>query len=238
MQRVIIIGATSGIGKGLAELFAGQNDLVGITGRRVELLDALQHRFPGNIFTEPFDVTGENIIPHLESLIAKLGGLDLLIYNSGYGEPSTSLDWAIDRQTIGTNVNGFTAIVNYAFNYFQRQGHGQIAAVSSIASVRGSSYAPAYSASKAFMSNYLEGLAIRAKKLDTGIIITDILPGFVRTKMAKGNKQFWVAPAGKAVRQIFNAIKAKKRKVYVTKRWWLIAKLMKHFPFWLYRRLG
>lgn len=238
MQKVIIIGATSGIGRGLAILYATKNNHVGITGRRYLLLDELQQQFPGHIYTESFDVTAENNITHLEALIAKLGGLDLLIYNSGYGEPSEKPDWKLDEQTIKINVHGFTEIVNYTFNYFLQQGHGQVAAISSIASIRGNSFAPAYSASKAFMSTYLEGLHMKARKLKANIFITDILPGFVQTKMAKGNGQFWVAPVDKAVQQIFNAISKKKRKAYITKRWWVIAKLVKHMPYWIYKRIG
>jgi short-subunit dehydrogenase len=68
--------------------------------------------------------------------------------------------------------------------------------------------------------------------------VTDIRPGFVKTKMAKGNGQFWVAPVSKAARQIIAAIAAKKRVAYITKRWRLIAVIMKRLPFWLYRKIG
>ena len=99
MRRVIIIGATSGIGLALAKLFIREGDQVGVTGRRCHLLDDLQNEFPSQVVTECFDVMGKDNIAHLESLIKKLNGLDLLIYNSGYGEVSETLDWEIDRQT-------------------------------------------------------------------------------------------------------------------------------------------
>jgi short-subunit dehydrogenase len=238
MKKVIIIGATSGIGRGLAKLYAADNYLVGATGRREELLLSLQAEFPKKIITACFDVTGNDTVVQLQSLIDKLGGLDLLLYNSGYGEPSETLDWNIDKQTVDINVNGFIAIVNFTFNYFAQQGHGQIAATSSIAVIRGNSWAPAYSASKAFISTYCEGLSMKVYKMKANIIITDIQPGFIKTKMAKGNGQFWVAPVDKAVAQIFSAIQHKKRKVYITKRWWLIAKLMRLMPYWLYKRIS
>ena len=124
--------------------------------------------------------------------------------------------------------------------YFKsvRQGYGQIALTSSIAALRGNSWAPSYSASKAFMSNYAEGLNIKASKLKKNIVITDIKPGFINTKMAKGNGRFWVAPPAKAVKQIIKGIEARKRVVYITKRWWLIAQLMKIIPYSIYKRLG
>lgn len=238
MKKVIIIGATSGMGRELAKLYATSNCLVGITGRRKELLNTLQQQFPDNILTECFDVTGNENIEHLKNLLEQLGGMDLLIYNSGYGDTSKNLDWEIDRQTTLTNVNGFVEIVNFAFNYFTKQEQGQIAGTSSIAAIRGNSWAPAYSASKAYMSNYLEGLQIKAARMNQKIFITDIQPGFVKTKMAKGKGQFWVAPAEKAAKQIFTAIKNKKRRVYITKRWWLIAKIVKWMPYWMYKKFG
>jgi short-subunit dehydrogenase len=238
MQKVIIIGASSGIGLELAKLFIKNGDQVGVTGRRCALLEQFASQFPSYVHTACFDVRDDKNIFHIESLINKLNGLDILIYNSGYGEVSQKLDWKIDQQTVETNVDGFVEIVNYAFNYFATQGHGQIAATSSIGSIRGNSWAPAYSASKAFMSVYMEGLHMKARKMKLNISVTDILPGFVKTKMAKGNKQFWVVPVQKAVDQIFKAIKNKKRKVYVSKRWRIIAWLMKWAPYWVYGRVG
>jgi len=243
MQRVIIIGATSGIGFELAKLYAQTGDLAGGTGSRNELLQGLKQLFPNQVITECFDVMGNENIPHLESLIENLGGLDLLIYNSGFGDISDTLDWKLDRQTTQTNVNGFVEIVNYAFNYFVKQGRGQIAAISSIASIRGNSQAPAYSASKAFMSTYMEGLHLKAsgmKKRDTNIniYITDVQPGFINTKMAKGKGRFWEAPVEKAASQIFNAIDKKKRKVYITHRWAIIAWILKWLPYGILKKFA
>jgi short-subunit dehydrogenase len=135
-------------------------------------------------------------------------------------------------------VNGFIEITNWAFNYFIRQDHGSIAVISSIAANRGNSWAPAYSASKAFQSNYFEALAIKAKKMKKDIGIICVEPGFVDTKMAKGNKRFWVVPLDKAASQIKSWIEKRKQKVYVSKRWWLIARLMRSIPFWLYKKIG
>jgi short-subunit dehydrogenase len=237
-KRVIIIGATSGIGKALAGLYAKAGCIVGVTGRRKELLHELQQQYPTQIITACFDVQQSDNITHLESLLQQTGGMDLLIYNAGFGDPSATLDWQIDKTTYETNVKGFIEIVHYAFNYFVQQGGGQIAATSSVAANRGNSLAPAYSASKAFMSVYMEGLHIKAKKMKVNVAVTDIQPGFLATKMAKGNKQFWVAPVDKAVRQIIQGIEKKKWRIYITRRWWLIAQIMKWAPAWLYHKVG
>jgi short-subunit dehydrogenase len=238
MKKVIIIGATSGIGRELAKLYATNNWLVGITGRRKELLDSLQAEFPNNIIRECFDVTRDNNVEYLQFLLQQLGGLDLLIYNSGIGETSETLDLNIDLETTKTNVLGFIEIVNFAFNYFAKEGKGHIAAISSVAGTRGNSYAPAYSASKAYMSNYMEGLFIKASRMNLTVYITDVQPGFVKTTMAKSPKLFWVAPVEKAAEQIVAAIERKKRRVYITKRWWLIARLMKYLPIAIYKKVA
>jgi short-subunit dehydrogenase len=236
--NVIIIGATSGIGRELAIIYLKNGCRVGITGRRQNLLDELKNQYPQQVVTACFDVTGNENIPQLEQLIQQLGGMDIFIYNSGYGDTSEQLNPEIETTTVKINVTGFTELTAYTFNWFCKQGSGQIAATSSIAAIRGSSWAPAYSASKAFMSNYMEGLHLKNKRLKKQIAITDIQPGFVRTKMAKGNGQFWVAPPEKAAQQIFNAISHKKRKAFITRRWRIIAVLMKNMPYFIYRKFG
>src|SRR5687767_316875 len=131
-KKIIIIGSSSGLGKELAILYAKQNHSVGITGRRHNLLEELKIKYPNNIITSAFDVIAGDNQKQIESLIQKLGGLDLLIYNAGYGEPSLELIPKTERMTTLTNVNGFVEIVSYAFNYFVQQGHGHIALISSV----------------------------------------------------------------------------------------------------------
>jgi short-subunit dehydrogenase len=238
-QKIIIIGATSGIGRNMSSIYISKGNRVGISGRRLELLQEIKQQSPQQVEFECFDVTGKENISHLESLVNKLGGLDIVIISTGTGEPSKELDWKIDKTTVDTNVNGFIEIANWTFNYFLKQGFGQLATVSSIAAIRGGSWAPAYNASKAFQSNYFEGLAIKAKRLKKNIAVTCIEPGFVKTAMSKaGDKMFWVIPVDKAARQIIRAIEKRKRKVYISHRWWIIAKFSKWAPFWFYKRFG
>jgi len=236
-MKIIIIGATSGIGRELAQQYITLGHTVAVTGRRQPLLQELKTRYPG-IETACFDVKAATAVTELQSLITRTNGLDLLIYSAGYGEPAADLVEETEIDATSTNVMGFVKIAAFSFNYFRKQGHGQLAVISSVAAVRGNSWTPAYSASKAYVSNYSEGLNIKARKLHLDIVVTDIRPGFVNTKMAKGHGQFWVAPVAKAARQIIAAIAAKKRVAYVTKRWWLIAFILKRLPFWIYRNIG
>ena len=237
MQKTLIIGATSGIGRELALQYAAAGHLVGATGRRREMLDSLQQEYPDRIITACYDATGSQATTHLDALVQKLGALDLLIYNAGWGEPMETLDPAVDAATVDINVNGFLTAIHYGWRYFIAQGYGHLVTVSSIAGNRGNRHSPAYSAAKAFQSIYFEGLYIKARKMKIPLYVTDIQPGFVDTKMAKGPR-FWVAPVDKAARQIITAIERRRRRVYITRRWWLIAKLFRCIPGWVYYRIG
>jgi len=234
-KKIIIIGASSGMGREIAGIYASRGHSVVITARRAELLHEVKKLYPNNIITAHFDVLQNN--QKLAEIIQQLGGLDLLIYCAGFGEPSSVFDPVCEDLTTRTNVNGFVSVAGQAFQFFLQQGFGQIALISSVAAVRGNSWAPAYSASKAFMSSYAESLNLQAWRLKKQIVVTDIRPGFVNTKESKGNRRFWVAPVHKAATQIVHAIDRKKRVVYITKRWWLVARLMRLLPFPIYRRL-
>jgi short-subunit dehydrogenase len=238
MKTAIIVGATSGIGRNLATLLADNDYHVGITGRRTQLLEEIKSEDPDKYITADFDTTHFNTIAaNLDQLAQQLGRLDLLVISSGIGSLTTKLRFDIEKQTIDTNVSGFTAVADWAFNYFQQQGYGHLAAISSIAGIRGNHQSPSYSATKAYQINYLESLRIKAVKTSRPIFITDIRPGFVNTDMAKGDGLFWVAPVEKAAGQILNAIRRKKRTAYITKRWGVIGRVLKLLPNWAIDKL-
>ena len=237
MKKAIVIGATSGIGNELAQILVQNGYKVGITGRRLAELERLKKRNPEHFTVSSFDCTKENNSKKLNDLVDQIGGLDLLILSSGTGNLNESLDFEIENKTNLLNVNAFTEIVDWTFNYFKKQGNGHLVAISSIAGIRGSRIAPAYNASKAYQINYLEGLRQKATKVKMPIYVTDIRPGFVDTDMAKGDGQFWVATKEKASRQIVGIIQRKKEIGYVTKRWWVIAKLLWLVPNVIYKRM-
>jgi short-subunit dehydrogenase len=173
----------------------------------------------------------------LAELIKEIGGMDVIVISAGVGSINPDLNWTQEKEAIDVNISGFTAMANVAFKHFCKQGSGQIVGISSIAAIRSSGDSPAYSASKAFVSNYLEGLRQKTIKLKIPIIVTDIQPGFVNTAMAKGEGQFWVASPEKAAKQIFKAIDGKRKHAYITKRWRIIAWLLKIMPAWLHNKL-
>ena len=237
MKKIIILGATSGIGKELAQLYAKENHTVAITGRRTHLLDELKIENP-NFIIKTFDIVQtDETIKVLDDLSQELGGVDLLIISSGTGDVNHDLDFALEKRTIETNVIGFTCVCNWAVNYFEKQGHGHLVGITSVAGIRGSRYAPAYNASKSYQINYFEGMKQKLVSYKKTIFITDIRPGFVDTDMAKGEGLFWVAPLEKAGKQIYKAIEKKKKIAYITKRWRIIAIILRLIPNWIYNKI-
>jgi len=231
MKKAIIVGATSGIGRSLAKLLVENEYKVGITGRRSHLLEQIKTECPGNYIIKTFDTTQIQFVEnHLNELVQELGGLDLLVISSGTGDLNEKLDFETEKRTIDTNVIGFTAIADWAYNFFFDKKQGHLVAISSIGGLRGNHQAPSYAATKAYQINYLESLRIKAAKSTLPICITDVRPGFVDTEMAKGEGLFWVSSVDKAARQLYKAIQSKRKIAYVTRRWRLIAFLFKIAP--------
>lgn len=239
MAKTIIIGATSGIGRELARIFSRQGDEVGLVGRREALLTEVAAELPNKSYIKPIDIAiTSEAIQHMEELIEAMNGADLIVISAATGYLNPELDWSLEQKTIDTNVAGFTAMCNVAMKHFAKQGKGHLVGISSIAAIRGTGGAPSYAASKAFVANYLQGLRLWAHTKDLPITVTEIQPGFVDTPMAKGDKLFWVAPAAKAAQQIFRAIINKKPHAYITRRWRIIAWVLKILPEWILKRLS
>jgi short-subunit dehydrogenase len=238
MKTAVIIGASSGVGRELAKLLGLHDFTVGLVARRLELLNELQSEIAGRSYVRQIDVAKpDEAIPRLRALIADMGGVDLFVISAGTGVLNPELDWQREKQTIDVNVAGFAAMANVAAEHLQARGTGHIVALSSVAALRGNADAPAYNASKAFVSNYLEGLRVRFQKLGLSVAVTDAKLGFVDTAMAQGEGLFWVASPETAARQICAAICKRKAHVYVTRRWRVIAWVLKAMPQWLYARM-
>ncbi len=237
-MNVIIIGASSGIGKELVLQIAAADNQVGIIGRRAALLQEIAAQNSRHIYWEAADITQPaEFSAAFEALIATLGGLDLCVLSAGTGEINPSLDFALEEPTIRTNVLGWTNAVDRIYRYFERQGSGHLVVITSVSGVRGSRVAPAYNASKAYQINYAEGLRQKAAKAGLPIQITDIRPGLVDTRMAKGEGLFWVMPIEKCTRQILRAIRRRRATAVVTRRWQIVAWVLKRLPEVIYRKL-
>ncbi|MDB4608630.1 SDR family NAD(P)-dependent oxidoreductase [Flavobacteriaceae bacterium] len=237
MKKAIIIGASSGIGKALARELVQNKYRVGITGRREAHLLELQKEQPEQIQLAAFDTTEPNAIEQLEALEKRLGGIDFFIISAGIGHLNLDYDYSLENETNQLNVVAFTRLVNWSMRYFEKQGWGHLVNISSVASHRGGRQAPAYSASKAYQSIYLEGMAQKVAYDKLPIYTTDVRPGFVKTAMAKADKMFWVSSKEKAATQIFRSIQRKKRIVYISRRWVIIAWILERIPWFIYKRM-
>lgn len=238
MKKAIVIGASSGIGRELAKILSRNEYVVGVMARRVQLLEELHSEAEGTFVVREIDVAdAESAMEILDKFINEMDGVELIVISAGTGEINHSLSWPLENQAIKTNVSGFTALVSVTMHHFMKRGFGHLVGISSIAALRGGRESPAYNASKAFESNYLEGLRQKVGKSGLPITITDIKPGFVNTAMAKGDGIFWAAEPDKAAKQIYNVIKRRKSSAYITRRWKLVAWLMKLLPGFIYERL-
>jgi short-subunit dehydrogenase len=234
-KKALIMGASSGMGEELAKILSGKGYIVGLAARRIDLLDELQKALPNKSFIKQIDISKtEDAEIKFKEMITEMGGVDLVVISSGYGDLNSKLKWPTEKETIDVNVTGFALIAGISMRHFMERGSGHLVGISSIAALRGQRSAPSYTASKAFVSNYLEGLRHMAIKSGKPIFVTDVQPGFVKTPMSKGNNLFWISTAEKAANQIYSAIAKKKNHAYITKRWRLIAWLLKAVPDWIY----
>lgn len=235
-ERAMVIGASSGIGEALARKLAAEGYEVGLTARSVDKLETIADGLPTRSYVARMDIAEtERAREAFEELTAEMGTVDVVVVNAGIGPANITLDWEPERDTIDVNVRGFTAMSVAAMDLFEKQGHGQLVGVSSVASYVGSSEIPAYYASKAYVSNYLDGLRYKTRHLDADITVTTVEPGFVDTDLAGG--EFWMCSAETAAELIHEAIAEKKRQQFVTRRWRLVALVLTLMPDLFKRRL-
>ena len=231
MKKAIVMGASSGIGLEVARLLKQQGWTVGVAARRVELLTEFEA-------SAQIDVTSEDAGQKLRQLIEKTGGMDLYFHASGIGHQNRTLEADIELRTIKTNALGFTRMVGEAYRYFAEQGHGHIAAISSIAGTKGLGPAPAYSATKALQNVYLQALEQQAHQRGLDIAITDIRPGFVDTALLAGDFRYpLMLKPERVAREIVASINRKRHIRVIDWKYRILTPLWRSLPRWMWRRL-
>ena len=230
MQKAIVIGATTGIGRELALLLVANNYKVGITGLEQHLLDEMEKDHPEHLVSYHFNCTEKSSAEELPKLIERLGGLDLLVLSAGIGGLNKDLGYTVENRANQMNVIAFTEIADWSYRFFVKQGHGHFVAITSLAGLFGYRVAPAYHAAKSYQINYLEALRQKALKAKLPIYITDIRPGFVTTPMTEDKKGFWRCTAEKAARQIYSSIRRRKNIGYISRRWIIMATIVRMLP--------
>ncbi|MBM9502297.1 SDR family oxidoreductase [Leptospira sp. 201903071] len=246
MKNVLITGASSGIGKELARMYAEAGANVALTARRKDSLKKIADDLKlkgakGKIVFATLDVADyEQNFKVIPKLIKELGGLDLMILNAGISTSSSfgGRSFEADRKVIETNLIGAMAGVEAVLPTFQNQKSGQIVGISSVASFRGLPGSASYSSSKAGLSTYLEALRGEVKRY--GILVTVIHPGFIDTPINNQMKSRpFVVPVEKGVQKIYKRIENKVLSATVPWfPWTFIGYLMRSMPEFLWSKIN
>ena len=237
-KKVIIIGATSGIGREVALIYIAQGWKVGVAGRREAELEALRSAYPEQVSAQALDVTKEDAPQKLQALIEQVGGMDVFLLSSGIGKQNPTLETGLELTTAATNVEGFIRMTNKAFHHFEQQGHGHLAVISSIAGTKGLGAAPAYSATKGFQNIYMDALDQLARMKKLNIRFTDIRPGFVATPLLNNQKKYpMLMDAPIVALDIVSAIEKKKRVAIIDWKFRLLVGFWRLIPKWIWLRL-
>ncbi len=227
-MNIFIIGATSGIGHELWQFYSSQGNRVAVTGRRNREIDLMIKKSSNNTIGYPCDISDINAFNDVfDKVLKEFTTIDLIIVCAGIGELNPGLDIGTELATIRVNVEGWTNCVDKAYNVFFDQKHGHLVVVTSVGGLLPETVAPSYSASKAYQINYTKALQRKAK--GTGIKVTEIRPGLINTRMAKGEGLFWVMPLEKVTKAVIKAIDNRRSQVIIDSRWRLINFILKHF---------
>lgn len=232
MSSIIVIGASSGLGRRVAEIFASRGWRVGIAARRLELLQQIAAAHPG-MEVEAVDVCADDVAARLDALSARLGGADVVFNAAGCGWLNPGLDIDNDLHTARVDVVGFTAVADWAFNHFRSAGRpGHFAAITSVAGVKGLGISASYSASKRYEWEYILALSQLSNNLGLGITFTDIRPGFVDTPLlnTSANRYPMLMSVDHVAPLIVRAIERRKRVAVIDWRWRILTALWKRIP--------
>ena len=238
MKTAIIMGATSGIGREVATVLLGKGWRVVLCGRRTEELDSLCADYVEQTEVARIDVTDPDASSRLCALFERMGHVDLYLHTSGIGRQNPGLDEATELSTAQTNAVGFMRMVGEAFRSMVRQGGGHIAVVSSIAGTKGLGPAPAYSATKALQSTYVQALEQLARSRHLNITFTDIRPGFVDTPLLSGDRYPMLMNVADVADAIVRAVEHRRHVVVIDWRYRLLTAGWRCIPNWLWRRLN
>jgi short-subunit dehydrogenase len=183
-EKVLITGASSGIGRGMALWFAKRGARVWATARRTKMLEELAAEGEGRITPVAMDVTKEHdTVTQIQQIDDACGGLDLVIANAGVGDatPAHLATWQQVERVLRINVTGAAATLTAVLPRMVARRKGHVVGVSSTARYSGLGVYSCYCGSKAFFSTFLQSLQVDL--YGTPIKVTCIEPGFVRTDM-------------------------------------------------------
>jgi short-subunit dehydrogenase len=238
---VVITGASSGIGRALAVEMAGRGYALGLTARRLSLLEKLRddlkakHGTDLRIELAALDVCQTaSVGPTLHDLFNRLCGIDTIVVNAGANDVTQVGGGDLDKELnlIQTNLAGAIATINAAAEHFLKRGQGHIVSISSLASLQPIATQAAYCASKAGLSMYVNSARVELRR--KGITVTNILPGYIKTDIVEGvdiGKLPFAISVEQAAREMTRLIERRaKSGVVPAFPWKLVRPFLGHLP--------
>ena len=243
-KRAVVIGASSGIGEALARRLAAGGAKVALVARRAVELERVASEIRaagGGAQVFAHDAARSAEVPELfDRIVAALGGLDVAVYAAGLLHPVAEGEYspAQDVEVLEVNLVGAVAWLDRAAAHFEAQRSGTILGISSVAGDRGRRGSPAYAASKAGLTTFLEALRNRCSRY--GVNVVTVKPGFVDTAMTRGKPGlFWLISADEAARRCLAlAARGSSASGYLPRRWGLVMLIIKLVPSFVFRRLN
>lgn len=236
-MRVVITGASSGIGEALARHYASPGSILGLISRR-----EAGAGLPGTVVPYAVDVTDAAGLERAAAdFVARYGAPDLVIANAGVGV-GTHSDEIADieklRRVLDTNVAGLAATLAAFAPAMRKAGRGTLAGIASVAGFRGLAGNGAYCASKAAAITWLESL--RTELYGSGVAVVCVCPGYIDTPMTRVNRYRmpFLLPPDEAARRIARVIAARRRLAVIPWQMAAVSVLLRAMPGWLYDRLA
>jgi short-subunit dehydrogenase len=240
-ERVVITGASSGIGRALAAEYAQRGAVLGLIARRAELLREMASVLKAPTVLYPVDVRdAAGLARSAEDFRAKFGNADVVIANAGVSAGTTtedSGDRAVFQEILDVNVMGMVNTFAAFLPAMRAAGGGTLVGIASVAGFRGIPGSGAYSASKAAAATYLESLRVELR--GSGISVVTISPGYVATPLTEHNpyRMPFILPANVAARRMADAIARHKRHVVIPWQMGIVGGILKILPRALYDRI-
>jgi len=233
--RIVISGASSGIGEALVRLYASAGHTLGLLSRR-------KAEAPAGCVSYPVDVTDARAVgAAAEDFMRRFGVPDLVIANAGIsiGTGADALEDAEKlRRVLDVNVVGMAATLAAFASAMRQRGSGTLAGIASVAGFRGLPGASAYSASKSAAITWLESL--RAELHGSGVSVVCVCPGYIDTPMTQvnGYRMPFIISADEGARKIAGVIAKKRRLVVIPWQMAAASVLWRLLPRWLYDRIA
>jgi len=240
-MKVVISGASGGLGLALARHYLERGAIVAAFARRGELLQALAAEFPDQVFCYTLDVRDAPAVQHAANdFAARVGCPDVVIANAGVSA-GTLTEYAEDldafQQVMDINVLGMVKTFQPFVAAMREAKQGTLVGIASVAGFRGLPGAGAYSASKSAAISYLESL--RVELHDSGVKVVTICPGYIRTPMTAINPypMPFMLEADEAARRMARTIERQIAFTVIPWQMGLTGRMFRLLPRWLYDRL-